>query len=340
MVKYNCHKTILQTRTPAEVHLRRILSPAWLLIIALVILAAGLIFLNPNLRPGAANPQEAAFPGITLALTAEAKESLQVTGDAFPAEAAGFSAYYRRGSPGSYSLNKGKVDAHVFGPRLPDSTPLRAGPAGVIEMGDNYTIAKLTLDNIDDLPSDVNLYYDTEGWIVAYLPTNAPSSQIWQAREIDEENPRFTTINHTLLDAINVVIDEALSETAVTYAQLNYYHWQHEDANQFLMLASSQATQGTYPIAFTIPTAFDVAEVSATMWVAQGSNTTAPCAIMALDAETLVSKCAKGLYHKTVDLYQLGKNPAHNFTLTQSDSNQGASGALLMVVYAKPTSSS
>ena len=323
--------------------MRRILSPAWLLIIALVILAAGLIFLNPNLRPGAANPPEAAFPGITLALTAEAKESLQVTGDAFPAEAAGFSAYYRRGSPGSYSLNKGKVDAHVFGPRLPDSTPLRAGPAGVIEMGDNYTIAKLTLDNIDDLPSDVNLYYDTEGWIVAYLPTNAPSSQIWQARKIDKENPSFTTIEHTLLDAINVVIEEALKETAIDYANkdLGYYHWQHEDADQFLMMAVSRGdTSSSYSVPFTIPEAFDVAEVSATMWIAQGANTTAPCAIMALDEETLVSECTKGLYHATVDLYQLGKNPAHNFTLTQSVSDQGASGALLMVVYAKPTSSS
>ena len=129
--------------------MRRILSPAWLLVLALVALAVGLIFLNPNLRPGAANPQEAAFPGITLALTAEAKESLQVTGDAFPADSAGFSAYYRHGSPGSYSLDKGKVDAHVFDsvpaspPRPPNPTARKAGQGIVISMGANYTIATL-----------------------------------------------------------------------------------------------------------------------------------------------------------------------------------------------------
>ena len=330
--------------------MRRILSPAWLLVLALVALAVGLIFLNPNLRPGAANPQEAAFPGITLALTAEAKESLQVTGDAFPAEAAGFSAYYRyTDSDDAYSLDKGKVDAHVFDsvpaspPRPPNPTARKAGQGIVISMGANYTIATLPLVNVDSLISNVNIYYDDQGWIVAYLPANTPSSQIWQANKLDDDSETpFETINHTLLDAINVVIEEALSDTAIGYDDLDYYHWQHENANQFLMMAAVRKDAGTWPIAFTIPEAFDVAEVSATMWIApKGTESTeTTCAVMSLDEDTLVSECTKGLYHETVDLYQLGRNAAHNFTLTQSGSDQGASGALLMVVYAKPTSSS
>jgi hypothetical protein len=35
------------------------------------------------------------FPGVTLGLTAEARESLQQSGNAFLESAAGFSAYYR-----------------------------------------------------------------------------------------------------------------------------------------------------------------------------------------------------------------------------------------------------
>ena len=209
-------------------------------------------------------------------------------------------------------------------------------------MGANYTIATLPLVNVDSLISNVNIYYDDQGWIVAYLPANTPSSQIWQAWKLDvASGTPFESISHTLLDAINVVIDEALSDTAIDYDDLYYYHWQHEDSNQFLMMAAVRKAAGTWPIAFTIPEAFDVAEVSATMWVVPGiGSTETTCAVMSLDEEILESECDKGLYHETVDLYQLGRNAAHNFTLTQSGSNQGASGALLMVVYAKPTSSS
>ena len=53
--------------------------------------------------PGSDN---ADFPGITLELPAAAGVALQQAGQAFPAAAAGFSAYYRVANNGGYSLDK------------------------------------------------------------------------------------------------------------------------------------------------------------------------------------------------------------------------------------------
>ena len=53
--------------------------------------------------PGSDNPN---FPGITLELPAAAEVALQQAGQAFPAAAAGFSAYYRVANNGGYSLDK------------------------------------------------------------------------------------------------------------------------------------------------------------------------------------------------------------------------------------------
>ena len=72
-------------------------------------------------------------------------------------------------------------------------------PATLVSIGDNYTVAKVALENIDDIVSTVNLYYDDEGWIIAFLPRGVASSQIWQARKENVENPVVTDIALTTL---------------------------------------------------------------------------------------------------------------------------------------------
>ena len=307
----------------------------------ILVIALGLILvINADFGAGPAGPQEAGFPGITLGLTAEAQESLQLAGDAFPAEDAGFSAYYRVGTPGNYGLDKDTVDNYIFKPVGSGLTTLKAGPAVLTAMGDNYTVATLPLVNIDQIQTDVNLYYDDQGWVVAYLPKDAPASQIWQAREEDVEDPELTDIsNTTLLDAINVVIAEGLNQTAITAddTDLGYYHWHHTDYSSFLMMAVTRGTQGEYPVSFAIPESLKVAEVSATMWISQDVNTTAPCATLTLDkADLIPQKCVKGFYHSTAKLNDFKDSTAHNFKLVQSRSDAGASGALLMLVYSAP----
>ena len=106
----------------------------------LVLIAALGALLAINLGNGSTNPEEVGFPGITLGLTAEARESLQTSGQAFPADAAGFSAYYRVGGTGNDRLNKGAIDDYIFKPVGSGSTTLKAGPAVLTAMGANYTV--------------------------------------------------------------------------------------------------------------------------------------------------------------------------------------------------------
>ena len=316
--------------------------------LALLALIAGLSAVN--LDNGASNqtPDGAGFPGITLELTAEASNALQQAGQAFPESDAGFSAYYRVANAGVYGLDKAAVDAEIFAPVSSGDLTYRDSVASIIATGGNYTVATLPIINIDyvsdtdKLITDVNVYYDDQGWIVAYLPVNTPSAQIWQARALDAENPSLSAVDTVLLDAINVIyVDGLNNSTPLTTAAagFNYYHWQHPDAANFLMLAMAHGEQGgaNQPVSFAVPATFEVAEVSATLWISQDVNPTAPCAKLTLDAADLIAQqCAKGFYHATADLTTFNAQSAHVMKLEQSARDEGAAGGLLMLVYATP----
>lgn len=261
---------------------------------------------------------------------------------AFPADSAGFSAYYRLMDEGSFSLDKGTVDGYIFSPISAGDTGVRTSPATLVSIGDNYTVARVSLENIDDIVSTVNLYYDDEGWIIAFLPKGTASSQIWQARKEDVENPRVTDIAlTTLLDTLNVVISEALEKTAIEADEpdLGYYHWQFPTADNFLMMAVSRQNEGEYPVQFSIPESLDVSEISATLWISQDVNVDAPCARIEFDEADLIAKqCEKGIFSSIVDLSDFESEGAHSWKLVQSERNEGASGGLLMIVYSESSS--
>ena len=156
----------------------------------LVVVLATLLGLNVVFDDGSFNGSNRSLPTITLGLTAEARQPLQLSGSAFPAGDAGFSAYFRvPGNSGGFGLDKDAVDQALFNDSSPTST--RAGIGTLIQMGSNHTVGSVPIKNIDGLNSLVNLYYDDEGWIVAYLPQGAESSRVWQAKGLSIEKPRL-----------------------------------------------------------------------------------------------------------------------------------------------------
>ena len=290
-----------------------------------------------NLFPVEAESGDPVPHKLMTQLTHAKRPALQGTELAFPSDTAGFSAYYRREKDGSNSLDKDAVDDHIFGPIESGVVTMLDAPAKLVDVGNNFTVATLSLKNIDSLTSSVNLYYDDEGWIVAYLPDDQPASQVWQAKALDWETPLITDINdNTLLDAINVVIDEALQETAIEHDDtgLGYYHWQHTEADNFLMLAVSRDERGEYPVQLAVPDSIVVKEVSATMWVSQGTHAQAPCAKVTVDdADVIAETCAKGIYSATTSLTVSEGTSTHSWKLIQSERDGGASGSLLMIIY-------
>jgi hypothetical protein len=169
------------------------------------ILAIATAFRGDSNREG-----EAYFPGITLGLAAGAREALQQSGSAFPDSNAGFSAYYwAPDGAGGFFLDKNAVDQALFSD--PNPTSFRAGIGTLIDgQGSNYTVGSVPIFNIDGLTTTVHLYYDDQGWIVAYFPRGSESSRAWQAVNLNAENPVLTDVSRTvLMDAINDVLVEA-----------------------------------------------------------------------------------------------------------------------------------
>ena len=284
------------------------------------------------------------LPGEPMMLTAAARQALQASDKAFPSADAGFSAYYRVGESGSYSLTKKTVDDHIFSPLGTEKT-MRTAPATLVEVGQNYTVATLTLHNIDGLESTVNLYYDDQGWVVAYLSKDVASALVLQAHGIDPENPKIDDDDvgeTTLLDAINVVVDEALDETAIGSDDddLGYYHWQFPTADNFLMMMISKKEVGEYPVQFAVPSTITVSEISASLWVSQWNNPLAPCATVTLDDTDLITKqCTKGIYNGTATLTESSDTATYTWKLVQSERLEGGSGSLMVIIYQTVSSS-
>ena len=154
-----------------------------------------------------------------------------------------------------------------------------------------------------------------------------------RVRKIDDDDIG----NTTLLDAINVVVDEALDENCNRLQMtkgLGYYHWQFPNADNFLMMMISRADPTEYAVQFAVPSSITLSEISASMWVSQDNHPTAPCAKVTLDDSDLIEqKCAKGIYNGKATLTASEETKTYNWKLIQSSQDGGGSGSLMVIIY-------
>ena len=179
---------------------------------ALILLAVANLSSNFYAKPTAAETSEPPSQGLIYGLTSEAVSALQQTA-AFPEADAGFSSYYRTRDAGdNFTLDKSVVDGVLLSDPPPRS--VRAAPASLVSVGDNYSVASFPVLNIDQTTTSVRVYYDSGGWVVAFFPRGDESSRAWQAEGLDVDNPTLESLDRTtLLDAINAVVSEALGPT-------------------------------------------------------------------------------------------------------------------------------
>ncbi len=299
------------------------------------VLAGATLALTLSFDGGATRGQDAVGPGlspsISLGLTAEARQSLQQSGNAFPSNTAGFSAYYRvPDGSGGFGFNKNTVDQVLFNSSVP--TQRRTGPATVVDIGTTHSVGSLLIRNIDGLTTRVNLYFDDQGWLVAYFPAGSGSSRAWQAIQLDVENPILTDLSQTtLLDAINDVLVEALRLPTVTPDQLGYYHWRYPTATDFLMIATARGRLGIDTVSFAVPSNFSVQEVSVSMWI---TETNLPCARSVLDGVNITGDwCDRNFRHELANLSDFNSRNVHTLQLEHYSQDLGASGATVMLIY-------
>jgi hypothetical protein len=142
---------------------------------------------------------------------------------AFPEGEAGLAAYINTGQ--AVDLNKLKT---IF--------------SSVREVGDNYILGIVPISDWGGY-IDVNLYADTDGWIVAYLKKDEPVSMVMQWGDSDPDNPTIGVIKSTTLEDAIYKAGEAAGVGIVSNG-IKYYHFGFPNANRMMIIVKVQAIHG------------------------------------------------------------------------------------------------
>lgn len=142
---------------------------------------------------------------------------------AFPEGEAGLAAYINTGQ--AVDLDKLKV---IF--------------SSVREVGDNYILGIVPIPDWGG-NININLYADTDGWIVAYLKQEDPVSMVMQWGDSDPDNPTIGVIKSTTLEDALYKAGEAAGVGIVSNG-IKYYHFGFSNANRMMIIVKVQATSG------------------------------------------------------------------------------------------------
>ena len=197
----------------------------------------------------------------------------------FPEEDAGFSAYYQvpvtADSTGNANTSpRLDVIATALALEAPPSAedPVRDGAGTVVDLGSNFAIVTLPLRPALDQrlpPTNVNVYFDDQGWVVAYLPAGHPAAAIWRyssahAGNDDDYDSSADLANNLLVLAINATLTAAnASPGAITYSMVSYFDWEHPDCDAYVLFSNSAPGKDSHPVGFLVPSAIKRLHASA-----------------------------------------------------------------------------
>ena len=197
----------------------------------------------------------------------------------FPAEDVGFSAYLQvpatTDSTGNANTSP-RLDVVATALALetppPASDPIRAGAGTVVGLGSNFAIVTLPLrPALDQLlpPTNVNVYFDDQGWVIGYLPAGHPAAAIWRyssarAANDDEYDSNADLANNLLVLAINATLSAAnANPDTVTSAMVSYFDWEHPDCDAYVLFSNSAIGTDSHPVRFLVPSAIKRVHASA-----------------------------------------------------------------------------
>lgn len=152
--------------------------------------------------------------------------------EAFPADEAGISAYVNVGQ----SIDLEKAKKALVGTRAE---------------GDDYIIGIIELEGLpeDEFP---HMYFNENGWILAYYTKIAPASRIMQWHGYNG-GPITTT---TLQDAIAKSCPEIRVDFSSVRDNISYYHFQYPEATEMVMSVDIAIGSSSENFNYLIP--FDV----------------------------------------------------------------------------------
>ena len=159
---------------------------------------------------------------------------------AFPAHTAGMAAYAKL----DRGLNLEKVKA-VF--------------TEFVSQGDNYIVGIVKINNFG-ANSQVYLYLDSDGWLVAFLRRGTPAAAMMQWNPADVWAPKIGAITrNVLMDAIF----KATQTDGISYLpDIGYYDFSHPTATNMTLFVKTIADPGTAMTQVEVPDSWRLHEAS------------------------------------------------------------------------------
>ena len=120
-----------------------------------------------------------------------------------------------------------------------------------MDIGFNFGIIRLPMHAafVSPRPTEnVTVYFDDQGWIVAYLPTGKPAAAIWKYKSVGDTTGNAELANNLLVLAINEVLKaNDASAARVGHSAVDYYDWENADCDAFALF-SAVADGAEHPI--------------------------------------------------------------------------------------------
>jgi len=268
------------------------------LVVALV--AAVVVVLSPIVRRDA-DTQPVAAGQRPLVISLAPPAFAQTTGQSFPMNEAGISAYVNVG--GTIDLAKART--------------LFSAPE---EATDSYVIGTVPLvGSTEDMWP--HLYVGKDGWLLAYYPKTEPTSKLVQWYGYQRDVINTTTLRDTL-----IAVGRSLSlDLSRIEPGIGYFHFQRPDATKLLIVVDTE--DGTDEFRYTIPSGVTLYDAAWSHYSAGARYGTAS----SIDGTGMYS-AGGGTYVvcRNVEGQYLSPNAAHTVTIS---GNGGWAGFAIVFLY-------
>ena len=259
----------------------------------------------------------------------------------FPKADAGISAYYRIPDPQDGNrLDIMDVVIALTAP-APADDEVRAGPADIINLGLNFGIIAIPMHGAvaaSTPPSTtVNVYFDDQGWIIAYLPKDTPAAAIWRYSG-NGADANAALDDDFLARAIGLVAESGADADGYT-GPSGYYDWQNPECDAYVLFSNRISGPADRPVRFIIPSAIDSVQASAAVLITSHTERgSIDRADLQVDGETVVSASRDPAQsqHNAVNFdLDLADGPVSQHTMAITGDGISAAG-VVMLLYDKP----
>lgn len=230
----------------------------------------------------------------------------------------------------------------------PEESEIRR--AGTVDgddgLGLNFAIVELPMYAAVISPApveNITVYFDDQGWVVAYLPKDRPAAAIWKHKSVPDATGNEELENNLLVLAINEVLKANDANAAgVSHSDVAYYDWDNEACDAFALFSAVASAGASDQVKFVIPRTITEIQASAAVVIAElaqgGDSVTASVTV---DGKTVTSangnelrNAAEFQLDREVDENGKPKTSLHEALVDVSADNVAA--GVVMLVYDKP----